>query len=153
LARVAELAEVFRRSGHTAVFLKGLNLAEEYFGNIAARQIGDIDVLFAGQNQLHTFKPLLRPLEYRFPTYVLGSWGLMTRFAHHLEFDGPLVPLDLHWVLRQNPSFALDYREIWRRKRRVNIRGVELDVLDPEYELLSQLLSIHSDIQVGIIRL
>ena len=151
LARVSELNEAFRLAGHEVIFLKGLNLALEYFGQIAARQIGDIDVLIRDEHKFLAFEDFLNPLGYRLRSHILGSRRLMARFAHHLEFDGPLAPLDLHWVLRQDPSFALDYPEIWRRKRRVSIRGVELYVLDSEHELVFQLLSIPIDIQVGII--
>jgi hypothetical protein len=63
------------------------------------------------------------------------------------------VPLDLHWVLRRHSSFALDYSDLWRRKRQVKVHDVEFLALDVEYDLVLQLLSIHTDVEVGIIRL
>ena len=153
LARVAELDQTLRQSRREVVFLKGLHLAEEYFGQLAARHVGDIDFLIADRHDLSAFEEIIRGLGYRRRSRILGSRALMARFTHDFEFDGPLAPLDLHWVLRQHPSFALDYSDIWRRKKQVRVRNVHFLALDAEHELVLQLLSIHGDVQVGILRL
>ena len=44
LARVGELEAAFQRRGLEVIFLKGLHLADAYYGQFAARQIGDLDV-------------------------------------------------------------------------------------------------------------
>ena len=153
LGRIAELDGKLRQNGREAIVLKGLHLAEEYFGQLAARQVGDIDLLIADRHDLCAYEEILGGLGYRRRSRILGSRALMTRYTHHMEFDGPLAPLDLHWVLRQHPSFALDYSDIWRRKRQVRVRNVEFLALDVEHELVLQFLSIHTDVQVGILRL
>jgi len=153
LGRIAELDRKLHECGREVIFLKGLHLTERYFGQLAARQIGDIDILINRHQDLLAYEEILDRLGYRRRSRILGSRKLMTRYTHHLEFDGPLAPLDLHWVLRQHPSFALDYSEVWRRKTQVKIRNVEFLALDPEHDLVFQILSIHSDIEVGILRL
>jgi len=153
LEKIRELDAAFRRSGHEVIFLKGLNLAEEHYGQIAARQIGDIDVLMRDCDDLRGFEELLAGLGYHRRSRILGSRALMVRYAHHLEFDGTPAPLDLHWVLRRHPSFALDYADLWRRKRMVRVRNVEFLALDLDHELVLQFLSIHTDVEVGILRL
>ena len=153
LGQMAELDAKLRESRREVIFLKGLHLAEEYFGQLAARQVSDIDVLIADRHELRSFEEILHSLRYRRRSRILGSRALMTRYTHNMEFDGPLAPLDLHWVLCQHPSFALDYPDIWRRKRRVRVRDVEFLALDIEHELILQFLSIHTDVQVGILRL
>jgi hypothetical protein len=153
LGQIAELDGKLGQSGREVIVLKGLHLAEEYFGQLAARQVGDIDLLMPDRHDLYAFEKILGDLGYLRRSRILGSRALMTRYTHHMEFGGPLAPLDLHWVLRQHPSFALDYEDIWRRKQRVRVRNIEFLALDTEYELVLQLLSIHTDIQVGILRL
>jgi len=153
LARVAELDAAFRRSGREVIFLKGLCLAQEYFGQIAARQVGDIDLLIKDHRDISEIEAILGSLGYRRRSRILGSRTLMSRYTHHMEFDGPLAPLDLHWVLRQHPSFRLDYSEIWQRKRQMQVRNVHLLALSVEHELVLQFLSIHNDLQLGVIRL
>lgn len=153
LARIAEVERAFRECGREVIFLKGLYLAQEYFGQLAARQVGDIDLLIADPHKVRDFEDVLAGLGYRRRSRILGSRAVMTRYTHHMEFDGPLVPLDLHWVLRQHPSLRLDYSEIWHRKREVQIRDVNMFVLSAEHELLLQFLSMHNDLQLGVIRL
>ncbi len=144
LARVAELDAALRRRGREVIFLKGLCLAQEYFGQIAARQVGDIDLLIKDRADLSEIEAILGGLGYRRRSRILGSRALMSRYTHHMEFDGPLAPLDLHWVLRQHPTFRLDYSEIWRGKRQVQVRDFRLPALSVEYELVLQFLSIHT---------
>ena len=153
LARVAEIERAVRLHGREVIFLKGLYLAQEYFGQLAARQVGDIDLLIADRHEVRAFEDILGGLGYRRRSRILGSRALMTRYTHHMEFDGPMAPLDLHWVLRRHPSLRLDYSEIWHRKREVQIRDVRLLVLSVEHELLLQFLSMHNDLQLGVIRL
>ena len=98
------------------------------------------------------FEEMLHGLGYRRRSRILGSRELMTRYTHHMEFDGPMVPLDLHWVLRCHPSFALDYAAIWQDKQLVEVRK-SFFALSAEYELVLQFLSIQNDVQLGVIRL
>jgi hypothetical protein len=153
LARIGELDATFQRHGCEAIFLKGLHLADAYYGQFAARQIGDLDVLIADPRAIGEFEKMLRGLGYRRRSRILGSRALMTRYTHHAEFDGPLVPLDLHWVLRRHSSFALDYRAMWKDKQLVEVRKVRFLALSAEYELVLQFLSIQNDVQLGVIRL
>jgi hypothetical protein len=153
LDRIRALDTALRRSGQEVIFLKGLHLAQEYYGQIAARQVGDLDLLMRDWHDLAAFEEIIRGLGYRRRSRILGSRALMVRYTHHMEFDGPQAPLDLHWVLRRHSSFALDYSDLWRRKRQVKVHGVDFLTLDVEYDLVLQLLSIHTDVEIGIVRL
>jgi hypothetical protein len=153
LARAAELEATFRRHGREVIFLKGLRLAHEFYGQFAARQVGDIDVLIKDPLAVGEFEEMLRGLGYRRRSRILGSRALMSRFTHHVEFDGPFVPLDLHWVLRRHPSFALDYSAIWKERQLVEVRKVRFFALPIEYEMALQFLSIQNDVQLGVVRL
>jgi hypothetical protein len=153
LARIAELNAAIRGRGYDAIVLKGLHPAQEYYGQFAARQVGDIDLLIADRHDLADFEEILAGLGYRRRSRILGTRALMTRYTHHMEFDGPLAPLDLHWVLRRHSSFRLNYSDLWQRKREVQVRNVPMLALSLEYELVLAVLSIHNDLQIGMLRL
>jgi len=153
LEEVSAIDAALRKRGREVIVLKGLHLAEEYFGELAARHVADIDILIEGGQDLRAYEEILTGLGYFRRSWILGSRAMTAGYTHHLEFDGARAPLDLHWVLRQHPSFALDYSEIWRRKRVVNVRQMEHFALDVEYLLVLELLSIHTDIQVGFVRI
>ncbi|HVN29292.1 MAG TPA: nucleotidyltransferase family protein [Candidatus Binataceae bacterium] len=153
LARVAEINATMRAAGREVIVLKGLPSAQEYYGQLAARQIGDLDLLIENPADLFEFEQILARLGYRRRSRILGSRALMARYTHHVEFEGLPAPLDLHWVLRRHPSLRVDYSDLWRRKRRVSVRKVEFLVPPIEYELILQFLSLQNDIQLGVHRL
>jgi hypothetical protein len=153
LDRIGEVDIAVRHNRRDVIVLKGPYLADEYFGRLGARHVGDIDLLIGDRRDLRVFEDVLGDLGYRRRSRIVGSRALTTRYTHHMEFDGTLVPLDLHWTLRQHPTFALHYPDMWQRKKRVRVHNVEFHVLDVEYQLVLQSLSIHTDIQVGILLL
>ena len=79
---------------------------------------------------------------------LLGQ-RLSRRFTHHFEYRREDIPVEVHWVLQQHFSFALDYPRLWRESERSSFRGRRYRRLSAEYELVVHILSLLTDLQVG----
>lgn len=152
-----ELGNVLRsfgKAGIPLIVLKGAALAAEVYGNVALRQMGDIDLLVKEQD-LDRSAGELTSLGYVPNEGYSEEWYRL--YHHHLvPYHHPAkgVTIEIHRsiVPSRNPS-NLDINSLWERARHAKIRDVDALVLSPEDQILH--LSMHmsgSDYFIGRVR-
>jgi hypothetical protein len=150
LAReLGKLGALFEERGLDVLVLKGPLFAERYYGNLDARAISDLDLLLGANAGLRDVERLLLGEGYVRRSRTLLGQRLSRRFTHHFEYRHGDIPVEVHWVLQQHFSFALDYPRLWRESEQVGFRGRRYRVLSPEYELVVHILALLTDLQVG----
>ncbi|WIG58077.1 MAG: hypothetical protein OJF49_000822 [Ktedonobacterales bacterium] len=130
LARLAE-------QGIEAVAVKGVALALRYYGNLALRPVGDIDLLVR-RSQIESGAAVLREMGYvALPGsgHARAFGALRNRALVYLKEDGPTV--ELHWDLASVPPYAERFATsaIWGRTQRMAVGSAEARYLDPADEL------------------
>jgi Uncharacterised nucleotidyltransferase len=131
----------FAVAGVPAMPVKGLVVAEEMYGSLAARGAADLDVLVhrsdlaAGRSVLvdlgywqreRTFTTLVH--EYHDPPWYVGT-------------GSETIPLELHWDLWAGRFFRSDADGLWARSRDGTLLGRPVRLLSLEDTLLH--LAIH----------
>lgn len=151
-AALADLLPRFDAAGVPAVVLKGPALAERYYGGLAHRGYGDLDLLVpeAHRDRADT---VLRAAGYHRVSRALLGERLTARFVHGFDYRGGPVGVDLHWCLSRVPGYRLDMGGIWARMTPVEIDHLPCRVMAPEDELHFLLLSTFADAQRGALRL
>ena len=130
LARLAE-------QGIEAVAVKGVALALRYYGNLALRPVGDIDLLVR-RSQIEPGAAILREMGYvALPGsgHARAFGALRNRALVYLKEGGPTV--ELHWDLASVPPYARRFATpaIWERSQRIAVGSAEARYLDPADEL------------------
>lgn len=140
LASVACIAGVSRSFAAAAVpwcVLKGVPLALRHYGDLAARRVGDIDILVAPL-QVSAADSALRGLGWQ--RVGLGADEPLPppRYWHEQRYAGPGgMTLELHHRLHPNPHLlAVPTAQLLDRTVGLDIGGVRVPVLDPVTELL-----------------
>lgn len=144
LALADELAAILRLCRDRALAcapLRGLALAEQLYGNIAARPMGDIDLLVRRED-LFDVTAILTGLGFR---AVDHRPGFAETFSYTLTFAKDRhgwVLVEPHWSLAYPPFVGgIDMAAVWTRCIRGEVAGVETWRLAPEDLLLH--LSLH----------
>jgi hypothetical protein len=133
------------RLGIDAVSYKGIVMSEVYYGDLALRQSGDMD-LFVRKRDVGRIKDALRELEYT--TRLVIRDELLedyTAAGYEWTFDSPAGPnlLELQWAL-QPRFYAVDFDMdgLFERAVTVTIAGHPVKTPSPEDLLL--VLSVHA---------
>ncbi|GAG16806.1 unnamed protein product, partial [marine sediment metagenome] len=139
-----KILNVFEAKGISVVILRGLNLAEVVYGNIALRVTADIDLLVQKKDLFHVAKTLVE-LEFTSP-----QSGLITKdYSAELCFAkqgareekglGGVV-IDVHQEItssiRLKRIIKSDTEGVIKRARPVKIKDVNMLVMTPEDLLL-----------------
>lgn len=122
--------------------VKGLVVAEQLYGSLAARPAADVDVLVR-TGDLDAGRGVLRDLGYR-QRPVPSSKALMHEFHDPAWFVGSgsdQVRLELHWALWAYGFFHLGTDGLWERAVPGTLLGRPVHLLSPEDTLLH--LAIH----------
>lgn len=127
--------------GVSVLPFKGLTLAASAYGDVAARECGDVDLIIEREAVARARKVLL----------AAGYEDGMAMVGRSDDPDGPFqiyvrkdrsVTVDLQWVMADGPfSFRLDQDRFWRRSRMVNLPGSVVPGLSPEDLLI--ILCVH----------
>lgn len=131
--------------GIPAIPYKGVALSEVYYGDMAMRHSGDID-LFVRRSDVERCKKAVVDLGY-VPRLVLPELALNHYLASGYEctFNGPLGQnsLELKWALQPH-FYAVDFdiHGLFRRAVNVSVAGRSLKAPSPEDLLL--VLSVHA---------
>jgi hypothetical protein len=133
------------RLGIDAVPYKGVVMSEVYYGDMALRQSGDMD-LFVRKRDVGRIKSALRDLEYTtrlvIPDEVLEDY---IAAGYEWTFDSPAGPnlLELQWAL-QPRFYAVDFDMdgLFERAVKVTVAGRSVKTPSPEDLLL--VLSVHA---------
>jgi hypothetical protein len=166
VATLASLRQAYERNIHKSLFLtrelirildcvgelgievipyKGVVLSELYYGDIALRQSGDMD-LFVRKQDVIRIKTAVRDLGYT-PRLFIRADAEQDYIASGYEctFDNPAGKnlLELQWAL-QPRFYAVDFdmNELFERSRNVSIAGRVMKTPSPEDLLL--ILSVHA---------
>lgn len=142
LAELLAALDAMAAAGVEAIPVKGLVLTEMFYGNLALRPAGDIDVLVRPRD-LPAARDALRGLGYAqeaVPAY---------EERHHPFHDPPYyrpglfrqTPLELHHGLAAPRQFRMDAASLWERSVTTELFGRRLRVLSPEDTLLH--LAVH----------
>lgn len=131
--------------GIDAVPYKGVVMSEVYYGDMALRQSGDVD-LFVRKRDVGRVKDALRGLEYTtrlvIPDEVLEDY---IAAGYEWTFDSPAGPnlLELQWAL-QPRFYAVDFDMdgLFERAAKVTLAGRSVKTPSPEDLLL--VLSAHA---------
>lgn len=121
--------------------LKGIFLLENVYNNIAARPLGDIDILVR-KKDLQTAIRILKTLGYTMDTYFsLQDQNTDVKHTPPMKNkDG--LSIEIHWtILSENEPFKIDTGGLWDRALSVKIADVDVLALSPEDLVLH--LSIH----------
>ena len=139
------ILDCLERIGIDVIPYKGVVLSEVYYGDMALRQSGDID-LFVRKRDLGRIKIALRDLGYTtrlfIPEEVLGDY---VASGYEWVFDSPAGPnlLELQWAL-QPRFYAVDFdmEGLFQRAVKVTVAGRSVKTPSPEDLLL--VLSVHA---------
>ncbi len=143
-----ELNRILDRAGSLGIELipyKGVVLSESYYGDIAMRQVGDLD-LFVRRRDMIRARAALRELEY-VPRLDIPATSEADYIAagYEYSFDGPLgkAMLELQWAL-QPRYYAVDYDmdALFTRVAEITLSGSHIKTLSPEDLLL--VLCLHA---------
>ena len=123
-SELINLLKLFNERDISAIPFKGPVLAASAYGNLALRQIGDLDILVHEQD-FHRAKELLISQGYQ-PGKLYG-WEQSFVGANNR------VCLDLHQgIVQQHFSFRLDFERLWQRVEPVSLAGATVVNLSPE---------------------
>jgi hypothetical protein len=139
------ILDCLERIGIDVIPYKGVVLSEVYYGDMALRQSGDID-LFVRKRDLGRIKIALRDLGYTtrlfIPEEVLGDY---VASGYEWVFDSSAGPnlLELQWAL-QPRFYAVDFdmEGLFQRAVKVTVAGRSVKTPSPEDLLL--VLSVHA---------
>ena len=131
-----QLAAMLHNEGIPAIVLKGMVLAEDVYGNIALREMNDIDLL-ARKHDLSYIKKILETIGYKALQPI--SIDCILEDYHHLSpmTKAGKAPIEIHWNLTApGMNYSIDPTELWHRAYPVKLAGCDLLQLCPEDLLL-----------------
>ena len=141
------ILSLFAVEGIAAVPFKGLMLASRYYGDIALREAGDLDLLIRRHDIVKARRLLLdmghRPI---FPTASEAEAEFLSRLSgprereyllshceHHLMDAAGRVNVDLHWAIALREfSLPLDPDGLWSRLETATLAGKPVPTLSAE---------------------
>lgn len=146
------LSSAFSQARQEFILLKGPYLAKRFYGGLDRRIYWDIDILVK-REELGRAQQLLTRNGFSRQSRILFNEQLTIYFSHALEFAKPGVAVDLHWALKNRPSYNFNYEDVWETKQEFFLDDVAFHVLSDQYALVLTLVSIFNDIEVGKIRI
>jgi hypothetical protein len=146
------LSSTFSRAGQEFILLKGPYMAQRFYGSLDRRAFWDIDILVK-KNDLKQAAQLLTRSGFKRTSRTIFNKALTIYFTHALDFAKPGVAVDLHWALRNRPSYNFNYQDIWGKKQPFHLDDALLYVLSDQHALVLNLISIFNDIEVAKMRL
>ena len=146
-ALLARLTALLKSKGVDCLALKGIAVAQVLYGDPAARQVGDLDLLIPPE-QLETADRALRAagLERFIPAGTLSSsqQRLYTALRHEFVYRDPAYDfrVEIHWRLNNCASLrAGSFEELWTRRQTVTLGNAQIPMLGRDDLLLH--LCIH----------
>jgi len=128
---LCRLLELFGSGGVAALAYKGPALAVDAYGDLSARQFGDLDILIR-RRDLGRVTSLLVAEGYE-PEFELSGarevafqkWWYVQPFRK----PGAAAYLEVHWAVAPRFfSFGLETEELWSRRRAVRLGGRDVPV-------------------------
>jgi hypothetical protein len=151
LVEVKQLLSRFSAARQEFILLKGLYLAQRFYGDIDRRALWDIDILVK-REALQDAQDLLADCGYKRKSHIFMHEGLSCYFTHAFDFAKSGASLDLHWALSSHLSYRLNYATLWARRQPFYIEDNRFFVLPDEYEVVFNLLASLRDLERGALR-
>ena len=149
---LCETGEALEAARIEFIVLKGRLFGERYYDTPYRRRSRDLDILVREQ----AFEHCLQHLEaLGFATSDSRRRALSARkrrIDHAASLERGHHQIDLHWRLRNAPSYQLDYEAVWREATIFRSRDRSFRVLATESELVFHLVSIAHDLERGACR-
>ena len=132
--QLLELLGALRQRGVTAVALKGIQIAQIVYGNVALRPMTDLDLLIR-RADLPPVEAALAALGYApFTQLAERQWYLDHHY--HLDYLRPEAGarlIELHWdLVYPGAPFRIDLDGLWARAQTHTIAGAPVRFLAPE---------------------
>lgn len=128
------------RAGVRALALKGLALARQAHGDIAARGAGDLDLLVAPADVERAHAALTAASWSPDPVFPQPgpswAWRHMRRTGYEVTLFGQASAIDLHWHLSPSPGTFPSFETLWERRSLVRVRDRDVPTLAP-YDALA----------------
>ena len=139
VSHLAVIAAAFAREDIPWCTLKGIPLALQHYGDLAARRVGDIDLLVP-RRQVEAAHEALRTCGWHLAvgTTPIRRRGLIPHGWHEQRYVGrDGMTLELHHRLHPNPHLLdLSTTTLMDGRRELTIGNTRVPVLDPVMELL-----------------
>ena len=133
---LATILRAFEAKGLACMPLRGLALAQQLYGDVTARPMGDIDLLVR-RAALPKAAGILGTLGY---AEMDRRPGFAQAFSYTLEFVKDLhgwVTVEPHWTIAYPPfAHRIDMDAVWQRCTRGHVAGIETWLLGREELLL-----------------
>jgi hypothetical protein len=145
-SELTQVTQALQQEGISVIMLKGVDLAQNIYNNIALRSMSDIDILVR-RTDLKKADEELGKLGYRKLEHQLAYHHLPPFFKE----GAPLI--EVHWhIERPSNPFTIDIEELWQRAQPTTIAECEVLVLSPEDLLLHLCVhaAFHHLFQIGL---
>jgi hypothetical protein len=137
------------------IVLKGAALAEIIWGNVALRQMEDIDLLVQ-EHDLEKVDRLLCKLGYILDEGYKSKEWYRNNHHHLAPYYKPDkgVVIEIHRnIVSPNKLFNIDIGKMWERAQSIRIDGIDTKILGPEDFIIHLCLHIsYCDLFIGKIR-
>lgn len=129
--------------------LKGPHWAERFWGDLAHRAFEDLDVLLPRETAMRFLHTVDQHNDSRFASAFrrLEEPSMHARSVRIALATREELPIDVHWALRQHPSFRIDHTRLWSTAGRFDgERHGTVAVPSDEYALVLALLETFDDV-------
>jgi hypothetical protein len=132
----------FHEANIEIIILKGMDLAQTIYPDIALRPMYDIDIL-------------IHKKDFPLVEAKLRGLGYMNSPSYPEDFHKDNMMVDVHWdlmnitrVKSRSKSYRIDIDEIWKGSRLIEISGQKARILSPEHYLMH--LCLHLTLHHGL---
>jgi len=133
---LSKLLTLLKEEDIPVIVLKGAHLAEIVYGNVALRNMGDIDLLAQKKDLVRIQEKFI---EKGYGTTNRIPLEKQCRERQHLEtfYMDQGLAVEVHWTIERPTSpFRIDEDGLWERCKLVGLASCEARVLSPEDLLL-----------------
>ena len=153
LDALVAIDSAFGDAGIEYLLLKGLPLADRFYGGVDRRFTWDLDLLVRESDFARGLNALAR-IGVHPPSFAVGFHRAARQVAHALECrraDG--VSIDLHWAFRRLPGLRFPADQLFRDRRFHELGGHRYPIPSDEHMLVQVLLGIAADVDRSLCRL
>jgi hypothetical protein len=133
--------------GVEVILLKGADLRQRLYGDVALRPAADLDLLVAPEH-LPKSEAVMTDLGYSVCPYCVPRPGFSQQFGHALEYQhsGGRLAVDLHWqIVALSDFYRLPFQLLRPRALAWDFQGLPVLLLAPEHLLLHLCLRLYND--------
>jgi hypothetical protein len=138
VAETRKIAALLAESQVSALFYKGISLAQRTTGSLDGRGSGDIDILVRATDTIATHRALSK-LDFFSSFRIQPSdnkiWRFFLWLHKELPYASKRVQIDLHWRLTQGDRITPSFEQLWSRANSMKISDTTFMTLSDEDSL------------------